>query len=371
MKKLFFLVSLLAMSASMNAQISGGKDVENWPYGVPKLFTYGGNSFMLTETGGESVRTIDVYNDDIEKVRSFQIELPAQTNGYKIVRRKEEVKEHSRDSTQVYDYDYTTMNEKTVFTWDEALEFATARGYSSQQSGYCIYSDSEYGYYNSYTFGKLYPTSYYRWIPETGKLYQCNINYKVTYTGEWETTEDQTYMRYDLPDLYFINYDGDLAYPDDGFIFTQTLFNTDEKFECLLPIYGETQERVTSESDRDDDGEIDQRSIDCSSELKGLRVVSEDGTVLQTVEWEYGDRYQFLNVKICKMNDKIYLVRGHDNGYTFYRIDPTSSSIKKVNDMPASVVARYSVDGRRQSHPRRGVNILRYSDGTAVKVVEK
>ena len=178
-------------------------------------------------------------------------------------------------------------------------------------------------------------------------------------------------MRYDLPDLYFINYDGDLAYPDDGFIFTQTLFNTDEKFECLLPIYGDTQEKVSSESDRDNDGEMDDRHINYYAPLKGLRVVSEEGTVLQTVEWEYDSNTQYLNVNIYKVNDKIYLGRSHYNGYTFYRIDPTSSSIKKVNDVPASVVARYSIDGRRQSHSRRGVNILRYSDGTAVKVVEK
>jgi hypothetical protein len=37
----------------------------------------------------------------------------------------------------------------------------------------------------------------------------------------------------------------------------------------------------------------------------------------------------------------------------------------------ARETARYSIDGRRLSHPQKGINIIRMSDGTVRKVLEK
>lgn len=367
MKKLFFLVSLLAISVSSNAQVSEFKEFTRDFEVMPKQFVYGGESFILVQSG-ESENTIDVYNDEIEKVRSFQVQYPSRTSGSKSLSRKLEVKEVSRDSIQQWNFN---NDNDSIFTWEEALAYATEYNCSSQQSGYMLWPDSRYDYYQNYydEIELLYPTSYYRWIPESGYLYRYYISYKGSYTGEWETKSDTKSVYNEHFDLGLYDYDGH-SYIDDTFIFTQTLFNTDEKYEYLVPIFGETEEEVYYESDRDGDGEVDMREINYVTPVQGFKVVSEDGTVLQSIETEMGS-WDYL--RIVKINGKVYLVEYEQKGLdcVFYRIDPVSTSIKKVNNVPVSVVARYSIDGRRQSHSRRGVNILRYSDGTAVKVVEK
>ncbi len=365
MKKLFFLVSLLAISVSSNAQISEFKEFTNHFDVTPKQFAYGGESFILVQSG-ESENTIDVYNDEIEKVRSFQVQYPSRTSGYKTLSRKLEIKDVARDSTQ--QMNYNNVNDSYVFTWEEALDYAAEDDYSSQQSGYILWPNSKSSYFFHYEFGLLYPASYYRWIPESGYLYSYDITYEVS-TGEWETTSDTKSVYNEYFDLWLNDYDGN-SYIENDFIFTQTLFNTDEKYEYLVPIFGEIQEEVCYEEDRNLDGEVDRREYRYDTPIQGFKVVSEDGTVLQSIETEMSSSAYFA---ILKINGKVYLSCGAKDGHddTIYRIDPFSTSIKKVNNVPVSVVARYSVDGRRQAHPRRGINILRYSDGTAAKVVEK
>jgi len=368
MKKLFFLVSLLAISVSSNAQVSEFKEFTRDFEVMPKQFVYGGESFILVQSG-ESENTIDVYNDEIEKVRSFQVQYPSRTSGSKSLSRKLEVKEVSRDSTQQWNLN---NDNDSIFTWEEALDYADRDDYSNQQSGYILWPDSRYDYYQNYhdEIELLYPTSYYRWIPESGYLYRYYISYKGSYTGEWETKSDTKSVYNEHFNLWLHDYDGN-SYTDDDFIFTQTLFNTDEKYEYLVPVFGETQEEVSSEYDQDHDGEVDERTYNYVTPVQGFKVVSEDGTVLQSIETEMSSSAYF---GIMKINGKVYLYCADKNNRhdcVFYQIDPVSTSIKKVNNVPVSVVARYSIDGRRQAHPRRGVNILRYSDGTAAKVVEK
>lgn len=56
-------------------------------------------------------------------------------------------------------------------------------------------------------------------------------------------------------------------------------------------------------------------------------------------------------------------------------INFVASGVTAIKDLsaskPATIVARYSVDGKRLSAPQKGLNILKLSNGKTIKVVEK
>lgn len=142
--------------------------------------------------------------------------------------------------------------------------------------------------------------------------------------------------------LYMVPTDYDNgSYVDRSLYATQTLFNTDEKFEFVVAV-------------KNNDGEI-----------TGIKIMSEDNTILQTIMFE--EDYRWLELRLIKINNKKYLNLGN----YFYRIDAETSSVKPVSALPVSVVRNYSIDGRPQLTPRRGINISRQSDGTVKKYIVK
>lgn len=142
----------------------------------------------------------------------------------------------------------------------------------------------------------------------------------------------------ELLDMAPTDYDNG-TYVDRSLYATQTLFNTDEKFEYLVAVKNSDEE------------------------ITGLKIMSENGATLQTIMFE--ESFGWFEVRLIKINDKKYL---NINNY-FYRIDSETSSVKPVNALPASIVRNYSIDGRPQPTPRRGINISRQSDGTVKKYV--
>ena len=142
----------------------------------------------------------------------------------------------------------------------------------------------------------------------------------------------------ELLDMAPTDYDNG-SYVDRSLYATQTLFNTDEKFEFVVAV-------------KNNDGEI-----------TGIKIMSEDNTILQTIMFE--EDYRWLELRLIKINNKKYLNLGN----YFYRIDAETSSVKPVSALPVSVVRNYSIDGRPQPTPRRGINISRQSDGTVKKYV--
>lgn len=142
----------------------------------------------------------------------------------------------------------------------------------------------------------------------------------------------------ELLDMNPTDYDNG-TYVDRSLYATQTLFNTDEKFEFLIAVKNSDEETT------------------------GFKIMSENGATLQTIMFE--ESFGWFEVRLIKINDKKYL---NINNY-FYRIDAETSSVKPVNALPVSIVRNYSIDGRPQPTPRRGINISRQSDGTVKKYV--
>lgn len=137
---------------------------------------------------------------------------------------------------------------------------------------------------------------------------------------------------------------------------TQTLFNDDEKYEYILPLY------------------VEEREV-------GFRIMSEDGAELTRVYYDNyenilkGDFYTFTEC-IIKYGDNTYLIdcKADIHGdciYFCFKVDRKATSVKAVANMPAAITGHFSLDGKRLSSPRRGINITHHSDGTVSKYIKK
>ena len=356
MRKVTFIFIAVTLAVSATAQTQQGKEVKGQIQVVPKLFTYGGNACLAALSDEEdSQLTFDIYNDDIEKVRSISVSGAICTYRNVYQQRKAEAKATTTNDYQVY-YD--------VLTYNQAKEWAANGGADEEleaKDGYEFWPTFYRDYYGYEQYGETYPDHYFYWNPSDGYIYRRDFSYTTAYTGEWETIEDYSWQGGNIMDYDFLDYD-DGSYPDWSFSLSQTLFNTDEKFEYLVPAY-EEYDGVTGEYDRDYDGVIDQRTIYYGVRTVGFSIVNEDGKTLQTVRTD-GD---LANPFIMKIGGKLYL--GFDTGdeAIFYRIDQQGSSVEQVANMPLSARAIYSLDGRRLPHARHGMNIIRKEDGRVTK----
>lgn len=73
-----------------------------------------------------------------------------------------------------------------------------------------------------------------------------------------------------------------------------------------------TPETGSNEEDRDGDGEIDVRDTWTSAVMTGIQVVSETGTVIQTINFPEGirSRGSSKDMDLIKINGKLYLSIG-------------------------------------------------------------
>lgn len=120
---------------------------------------------------------------------------------------------------------------------------------------------------------------------------------------------------------------------------SQSLFNDDEKFEFLLPILEPTTTTRYDEYSYTSETEFGYKK-------KGIKVVSEDGTVLHKIIASSDDSY----ISIVRISDKTYLSIESDKITSFYEIkkNGNNSSINKVRDVRGMNI-RPTVAGRNEN----------------------
>lgn len=91
-------------------------------------------------------------------------------------------------------------------------------------------------------------------------------------------------------------------------LLTQTLFNSDEKFEYILPKYRFVEE--VEEYDNTGDNKADDRRIYKRIYTSGIEVVSQDGNVVYS--FDFGKEYEEeIDIKVVLWGDKTYLCVGN------------------------------------------------------------
>ena len=227
-------------------------------------------------------------------------------------------------------------------------------------SAYCIESVEEtpegkiYFYTNKEEWmgNEYHKVLYFVWKDQS--IIAHNIS-DISYTGEWEKEvelSDEAYTNWidDNGGIYPMRVGSFKSYDEYGLCATQTLFNEDEKWEFLRPVY-EAHEYYVHQRDRDGDGEVDYREIDYNNMIKAYEVVSEDGSVLATIDIpENDDCYPILvqwdDVTYfgATIENKVYY--GEDE-YEYdweayvviYSLDKSTSGMKKIATTPTMRVS--------------------------------
>lgn len=131
--------------------------------------------------------------------------------------------------------------------------------------------------------------------------------------------------KHELCNVYLYDLDSSCTDSKD-MIFTQTLFNTDEKFEYVIAVY---------------EGKVagDEYNPWIRRDYTGLEIKSESGETLSSITFDTPFIY-YLRLQFFKMGETIYLAvsggaedEGDSRPILVYRIDRESNSLQKVKDM--------------------------------------
>ncbi|MCQ2074403.1 MAG: T9SS type A sorting domain-containing protein [Bacteroidaceae bacterium] len=127
---------------------------------------------------------------------------------------------------------------------------------------------------------------------------------------------------------------------DPAYLTSQTLFNTDSKYEIIRPIYTVVKqwEDESTFYDNTIGMYVPAKEVYYTSMMTGIEIVSEDGNVLNTLHFE--GKLNTRDIDIMNLNGKIYLIHIQESfDYTtekyirktvIYRVDNKSTSIEKV-----------------------------------------
>ena len=144
--------------------------------------------------------------------------------------------------------------------------------------------------------------------------------YKRSYSGDWKESKVEGYS---LENLIDINC-WDVSSPSENIdlMFTQNLFNKDDAYEYVSPLY--EYEKSNKESyDRDQDGEIDSIKLDYRAKCVGFQIVQDNGKVLSSVKFGNGYVKEISSnrIKLLHFADDDYLVVNvHDEQYNYATI---------------------------------------------------
>lgn len=140
-------------------------------------------------------------------------------------------------------------------------------------------------------------------------------------TGEWEVSDDtRTTRTYGPENIALEPYDGVYCY------LTQHVFNADDAYEYVMPL----RETVV----REETGYMEKRA-----RVTGFAIMSEDGTVLQTVSFNDGDKYSYFDCSLYRLGANIYLeveagsgMEGDDRDY-LYRVSNSSTGVGRLESV--------------------------------------
>ena len=399
---LLFSVALTAQVINLPTVLQVNDEGENAFSVVPKQLSYDGSNRVYIRTADDQIA---IYDNDFTPVKSITI-TPTRSEEIYITKEREvtvTVTPGELISSNVVLYDYNTslielrfFNEITGYTYTynvptlwtedsvktylETQENLIITSITSHPDGGILFTydmdayqadGSDAGnYFMVDTYGKQYPESGILW--QNGYLYSYYPEYsdesvyaedEVTFEyGEWVEVERREYNRPRTSSIGFTNYDANPTHhymfeTGDGVCLTQTLFNSDDKYEYLYFPHelSEEYDYVDPTPDHYESGTYTEEETFYQYSLyKSFNVMSEDGAILQTVTFPNGFQMaDYLDAQVIQLSEEFYILcQGEMNDYTtllIYKINRSSvgASVEQVC-APIKVGAFPSVANRNQ-----------------------
>lgn len=155
----------------------------------------------------------------------------------------------------------------------------------------------------------------YEWYSDTVNVINSNLQVERTFV----VNIDNPYHH--PASIEFNDLDVNTTYEYATTYYTQTLFNNDNSFEYIKPIYSTN-------------------TINYDYKIERFDILSEDGTVVNTITLEDG-YLAFAVIELFKFGNKYYIVLDVANSEGreefWYRIDQQTQSISRVENVPFKV----------------------------------
>lgn len=337
---------------------------------IPSSYSSDGKAYLVIDNDDyDEDRQLIVYDDKLNKVKTINVPAPETHQSYNVIKEREMViiaKLWRRDKEQLEiwedNVDLSTLDGAKTYL-AEHRDFRVDSISVVEDSTFLFTFQEDYYYYHEYDqFGRKYPTNFYAYVEKDAALYGINqiFSTEESYTGEWtERTETDTYKS---------SYNGHIGIGewymnganDHGgatLDLSQTLFNNDDTYEYIAPIYTLGNTNVY-EGDRDYDGVTDRISYHYSDYMSGFKIVSDNGNTLQTVNMPENTELEEIN--LYSINDEKYICcstrslnRNTDDSYDyysiFYTITPGSgTAIKQVGE-PMKTKVRPTIADRNET----------------------
>ena len=351
--KRFLLTTALTTAGfiSVNGQFSEGFDDIDF---VPSAFTTDGKGAII----GINEHSAKVLDGDMNVVRQFNLKTTTYySRDYSevatIMPSGAELNENSyrrsvltHNEEVVTATDLASMKQKLKSIYGESCEFYN---FTDSKGNLSLWSPNLYlsSFYHQEWFGTMYPEYYFSLID--GEVYEVRVYYKAVVSqndidrAEWKyesgDAEGQTHV--DGPENKKFN-DFDLnSLPDNSFTLTQSLFNDDDKWEYILPKYGQVTKRTGElwEGPSNANGIEFSRSVSESQETIGYSVYNEDGTEIATLNMT-GD----IDI-VARIGGNVYIMTYNDGDDVLYRYDPNDTQVREIN-RSESKAARIAMNGR-------------------------
>lgn len=363
--KLYTIIAMAALATTSAAQSITGRFefgyADRTALSVPKEFSYGSVPYLVLVDNNDQ-NNIQVYDENLDVVKTIAMKESMPFN-YQLTCQAE-----TREVTAVnetYKNSYCSYESYEAFIQRESLvdpyfnescliikDFGdgtrkitvdyTNSGYTTNRQMYFAYD----------YFGMQYPKVYF--IENSEGLTGYRVEYAVEYS-EWQatgTTVNDYSADQDRIRLCNINLNNGDGRANSYFEVSQTLFNSDEGFEYILPKYklsanGNVGGSYVINGGGDTEQITTQRSVVISEQkelaLAGFQVLSEDGNVVSDITFD-GDFEGSIDLDcafVITIGNTTYLAfDGYSNGQSstiFYKIDRSTSSIQKVKTAPSTM----------------------------------
>ena len=363
--KIYTIIAMAALATTTAAQSITGRFefgyADRAALSVPKEFSYGSVPYLVLVDNNDQ-NNIQVYDENLDVVKTIAMKESMPFN-YQLTCQAE-----TREVTAVnetYKNSYCSYESYEAFIQRESLvdpyfnescliikDFGdgtrkitvdyTNSGYTTNRQMYFAYD----------YFGMQYPKVYF--IENSEGLTGYRVEYAVEYS-EWQatgTTVNDYSADQDRIRLCNINLNNGDGRANSYFEVSQTLFNSDEGFEYILPKYklsanGNVGGSYVINGGGDTEQITTQRSVVISEQkelaLAGFQVLSEDGNVVSDITFD-GDFEGSIDLDcafVITIGNTTYLAfDGYSNGQSstiFYKIDRSTSSIQKVKTAPSTM----------------------------------
>ncbi|MBO5180856.1 MAG: hypothetical protein J6B92_03075 [Paraprevotella sp.] len=348
MRKTTFTAAFLCTLVAGTAQAQDFTQENGRMFVIPSPMTSNGKAILASYESNESSHVVTFYDEKLNATKSITLNLPAGiptgswTEEATVVPTGAKASDYSNINIHDADASIDAANIKSVVALANAMN--QYYGYeSNDENRYVGFMDIDgrISCYQPYTnfylesfLGKQYPTNYITLAD--GHICSINRDYQPVYNendAQWNKVpgNDYSYIQYtDLEFFFYTDYDANIELAEAKIYCSQTLFNDDNAWEFIYPIY---QEEISYGTPRyynsSENGVTLRREVRKDAKSIGNKVIDESGNELYRFECQY------IN-NAFRLNGKTYLQGSTHSGgmmpsvYYLYSLDGKGNAIKSV-----------------------------------------